>query len=65
MSSRVLTAERDDETLFACIVEGTRETAPSVSSRRLSAFLRPFRSEGEARVALANAGGENIQEVRR
>jgi hypothetical protein len=62
VSDRLLIADGPDGLLYAGVCPTVRYTAPQVSDRKLSAALRPFKSEDVAREALAAAGGENVRE---
>lgn len=57
MGDTLLTAQKGEARLYAVACPETRETAPLVSQSRLTAYLRPFTSEADARAALVAAGG--------
>jgi hypothetical protein len=67
MADTLLSAETSSGVLYACVSAGTRTDDPIATPERLTAFLRPFTGETEARAVLEAAGGTNIQkkEVRR
>lgn len=61
MADLFLRADTDAGPIWACVSPGAHHVVPCVGDRRLSASLRPYRSEDAARAALIAAGGRGVE----